>query len=124
MWAYDMDTAAGIDNNGELIFPYGKEDTDYRIDGDPSSGMVFNGAGSVFWARLRKNCNSDIVNAFTGVSSQCFNAENLITEFDKVQNCYPEAIWRLDVERKYIRPFTGDKGTTPENPHQEIYLTR
>lgn len=123
MWAYDMDTAAGIDNNGELIFPYGKEDTDDRVDGDATSGKVFNGAGSVFWARLRENFTSDITGAFTGVSSSCYNAENLIAEFDKVQNCYPEAIWRLDVERKYIRSFTGDDGSTEDHP-DPIYLTR
>jgi hypothetical protein len=52
LWAYDMDTAAGIDNNGELIFPYGKEDTDYRQAGVSSSGYVFNGAGSIIWRRL------------------------------------------------------------------------
>lgn len=124
MWAYDMDTAAGIDNNGELIFPYGKEDTDYRVDGDPTSGPVFNGAGSIFWSRLRENCNSDITAAFTGVSTECFNPNNLIVQFDRFQSCYPEAIWRLDVERKYIRPFTGDKGIKDSNPYQEIDLTR
>jgi len=84
MWAYDMDTAAGIDNNGELIFPYGKEDTDDRVDGVATSGKVFNGAGSVFWARLRENLTADITGAFTGANTSCFNAENLITEFDKV----------------------------------------
>jgi len=83
MWAYDMDTAAGIDNNGELIFPYGKEDTDYRVDDDPTSGPVFNGAGSIFWSRLRENCNSDITAAFTGVSTECFNPNNLIVQFDR-----------------------------------------
>ena len=123
MWAYDMDTAAGIDNNGELIFPYGKEDTDDRIDGDPTSGKVFNGAGSVFWARLRDNFTSDITSAFTSADASCFNADNLIAEFDRVQNCYPEAIWRLDVERKYIRSFTGDDGSTEDHP-EPIYLTR
>ena len=123
MWAYDMDTAAGIDNNGELIFPYGKEDTDDRVDGDPTSGKVFNGAGSVFWARLRDNFTSDITSAFTSADASCFNADNLIAEFDRVQNCYPEAIWRLDVERKYIRSFTGDDGSTEDHP-EPIYLTR
>jgi hypothetical protein len=124
MWAYDMDTAAGIDNNGELIFPYGKEDTDYREDGDPASGPVFNGAGSIFWTRLRERCNDDITTAFTGVKTECFNAINLINEFDKMQSCFPEAIWRLDVERKYIRSFTGDEGIKDSNPYQKIDLTR
>jgi len=108
MWVYDTDTALGIDNNGELVFPYGKEDKDYRIDGDPSSSYVFNGAGSIFFCRLRDNFGTDIRNIFTSVRTECFNAENLIEEFDKYQGCYPEAIWRLDVERKYIRSFTGD----------------
>jgi len=124
MWVYDCDTAIGIDNNGELVFPYGKEDTDYRIDGDASSSYVFNGAGSIFWRRLSKSCNSDIVSAFTGANERCFNAEHLIQEFDKVQGCYPEAIWRLDVERKYIRSFTGDYGYTKANPYQKVFLTR
>lgn len=110
MWVYDTDTALGIDNNGELVFPYGKEDKDYRIDGDPSSSYVFNGAGSIFWRRLRDNFASDIRAIFTSVPAECFNANTLIDEFDKFQECYPEAIWRLDVERKYIRSFTGDTG--------------
>lgn len=125
MWVYDTDTALGIDNNGELVFPYGKEDSDYRIENDPSSSNVFNGAGSVFWRRLRDNCKDDIRSIFTSVRSECFNAETLIEEFDKWQECYPEAIWRLDVERKYIRSFTGDTG--PNNSyitHKETRFLR
>ena len=123
MWAYDMDTALGIDNNGELVFPYGKEDDDYRTD-SPSSGDAFNGAGSIFWRRLKTELSSDVTAAFTTVNNACFNADNLIIEFDKFQSCYPEAIWRLDVERKYIRSFTGDEGIKDSNPYQKIYLTR
>ena len=123
MWAYDMDTALGIDNNGELVFPYGKEDDDYRTD-SPSSGDAFNGAGSIFWRRLKTELSNDVTAAFTSVNNACFNADNLIIEFDKFQSCYPEAIWRLDVERKYIRSFTGDEGIKDNNPYQKIYLTR
>jgi len=108
MWDYDNDTALGIDNNGELVFPYGKEDGDYKIDNDPSSGMVYNGAGSVFWRRLRDLCGSEISNIFTSVSEQFFNAQNLINQFDKFQECYPEALWQVDINRKYVRPFTGE----------------
>ena len=106
LWAYDMDTALGIDNNGALVFPYGKEDSDYRTEGDPSSGYAFNGAGSIFWRRLKETFSSEIVDVMNE-AKDCFHSEDLINEFDTYQNCYPEEIWRLDIERKYIRTFTG-----------------
>jgi len=107
LWAYDMDTAAGIDNNGALVFPYGKEDEDYRVDGEESSGYAFNGAGSIFWRRIKTTFADDIVNVMNSVDVSCFDSENLIDQFDTFQNCFPEEIWRLDIERKYIRTFTG-----------------
>lgn len=42
-------SALGINNSGELTMTYGKEDADYRIDGDKSSGYIFNAAESVFF---------------------------------------------------------------------------
>lgn len=106
LWAYDMDTALGIDNNGQLSFPYGKEDDDYRVDGVPTSGYAFNGAGSIFWRRLKTSFASEIADVMNSAQN-CFKAEDLISEFDEFQNCFPEEIWRLDIERKYIRTFTG-----------------
>lgn len=108
LWDYDNDTALGINNNGELIFPYGKEDTDYNIDGNPASGYVFNGATSAFWCRLRDLLPDEIKTTFQTVTAECFSADNLIKQFDEYQECYPEEIWRLDVQRKYIRTFTGE----------------
>ena len=121
-----MDTAIGIDNNGELIFPYGKEDTDYRIANTASSGYVFNGAGSIIWRRLSQSFTNQIADIFNQVNeAACFDATNLITQFDTFQDCYPEEMWRLDIERKYIRTFTGkvydnckltdDGGNTKQN---------
>ncbi len=101
-------TGLGINNNGELIFPYGKEDTDYNIDGNPSSGYVFNGATSTFWCRLRDLLPSEITSTFNSVDAECFSATNLINQFDNFQSCFPEEIWRLDIERKYERTFTGE----------------
>ena len=107
LWVYDCDTAAGIDNNGALVFPYGKEDTDYRTEGDPLSGYAFNGAGSIFWRRLRTTFAEGIRSIMTTADRACFNSQDLIDEFDNFQSCYPEEIWRLDIERKYLRTFTG-----------------
>ena len=106
LWAYDMDTAAGIDNNGALVFPYGKEDEDYR-EKEASSGYAFNGAGSIFWRRLKTTFADGIRTVMNNANADCFNSENLIQQFDSFQNCFPEEIWRLDIERKYIRTFTG-----------------
>jgi len=107
LWVYDCDTAAGIDNNGALVFPYGKEDEDYRVEGQASSGYAFNGAGSIFWRRLKNVFKDEIASVMTQPSKNCFNPEHLINEFDNFQNCFPEEVWRLDIERKYIRTYTG-----------------
>lgn len=123
LWDYDNDTALGINNNGELIFPYGKEDSDYNIEGNPSSGYVFNGATSVFWCRLRDLLPNEIRNMFANtVASECFSAVNLINQFDAYQECYPEEIWRLDIQRKYIRTFTGESVDNSKPKHDVQYL--
>lgn len=122
LWDYDNDTALGINNNGELIFPYGKEDGDYNIEGNPASGYVFNGATSVFWCRLRDLLASEITSVFSSVASECFSANDLITQFDSYQECYPEEIWRLDIQRKYIRTFTGESIDNSKPKHDVQYL--
>ena len=122
-WMYDGDTGLGINNNGELVFPYGKEDTDYNIEGNPSSGYVFNGATSVFWCRLRDLLPDEIKTMFnTTVAADCFSATSLINQFDTFQECFPEEIWRLDIQRKYIRTFTGESIDNSKPKHDVQYL--
>ena len=123
MHDYDNDTALGINNNGELVFPYGKEDIDYNIDGNPASGYVFNGATSVFWCRLRDLLSNEIKTTFQTVASECFSAADLIKQFDSYQECFPEEIWRLDIQRKYIRTFTG-KSIDNSKPKRDVQYLR
>jgi len=91
-----------------LVFPYGKEDLDYRKENDPQSGWAFNGSGSIFWRRLSTTFADGITTVMRQSTVECFSdAQDLINQFDKFQECYPEEIWRLDIQRKYIRTFTG-----------------
>lgn len=106
LWAYDMDTQLGINNSGELTMTYGKEDTDYRTDGDPSSGYIFNAADSVFFCRIRDLMQSQLRTMFqTCESKNCWSATSLINQFDSKQNEWCEELWRLDYVRKYERPY-------------------
>lgn len=105
-WAYDMDTELGINNSGELTMTYGKEDTDYRTDGDPSSGYIFNAADSVFFCRIRELMQSQLRTMYqTCESKNCWSATSLISQFDEKQNEWCEELWRLDYVRKYERPY-------------------
>lgn len=100
MWDYDNDTALGINNNGKMVFDAGLEDID-RLD----NSWVYNEGPSVFWRRIRKNMTSELATLYTDLKGECFNAKNLIDEFDTWQAQFPENLWRLDFERKYYRPY-------------------
>ena len=103
---YDNDSSMGINNSGELTMTYGKEDTDYRIDGDKSSGYIFNAAESVFFCRVRDLMQPQLRTMFqTCESKNCWSATSLINEFDSKQNEWCEELWRLDYERKYERTY-------------------
>ena len=108
LWDYDNDTALGINNSGELTMTYGHEDIDYKTDGVPSSGFIFNAAESVFWRRIRKLMYSQLQAMYLSRESlNCWSASSLIAEFDAWQEEFPEELWRLDIERKYLRTYKG-----------------
>ena len=66
---------------------------------------------------------TEITNTFANVvDAECFSATNLINQFDQYQECYPEEIWRLDVQRKYIRTFTGESVDNSKPKHDIQYL--
>jgi hypothetical protein len=106
LWNYDDDSSLGINNSGELTLTYGHEDTDYKVDGEPSSGFIFNAAQNVFWRRIRKLMHSQLQNMYINRESlNCWSATSLINEFDAWQEMFPEELWRLDIERKYMRTY-------------------
>lgn len=105
-WDYDNDSSLGINNSGELTMSYGKEDTDYRTEGDKSSGYVFNAAESVFFCRVRDLMDSDLQKLYVSCESKnCWSATSLINQFDEKQNEWCEELWRVDYVRKYERPY-------------------
>lgn len=108
LWGYDFDTQLGINNSGELTMTYGKEDTDYRTDGDASSGYIFNAAESKFFCRIRDLMRNELASMFISRESKnCWSSSSLINEFDNSQEQFPEELWRLDYERKYKRTYSN-----------------
>lgn len=103
---YDNDTALGINNSGELTMTYGYEDTDYKTKDDPSTGYAFNAATSTFFCRIRDLFAEELCSMFVELeSANAWSAEGLINQFDEWQSEFPEELWRLDIERKYLRPY-------------------
>lgn len=108
LWDYDNDTALGINNSGELTMTYGHEDIDYKEDGNPASGFIYNAADNVFWRRIRKLMHNQLQSMYLNRESEgCWSATSLINQFDAWQEQFPEELWRLDIERKYLRTYFG-----------------
>ena len=103
-WGYDFDTSLGIDNTGKLILTYGQED----IDKDASGAYIYRAAESNFFCRIRDLFADRLKGMFQSRESLgAWSSTSLINQWDKAQAQFPEELWRLDVERKYIRTYRG-----------------
>ena len=104
-FAYDMDTSLGIDNYGRMTYRYGYEEIDY-VDG--TSDWVWNAPQHVFFLRLRELFDEELCELYTELESLgAWSATGLINQFNEWQSQFPEELWRVDIERKYIRTYTG-----------------
>lgn len=105
---YDSDTTLGIDNTGKLVLTYGQEDTDFYVDGDPSSTYIYRAAESTFFCRVRDLFSSELQAMFVDrENANAWSADGLISQWDKAQFEFPEELWRLDIQRKYLRTYQG-----------------
>ena len=99
---YDNDTSLGINNYGKLAFRYGLEDTDVDEKGEE----VFREMDSIFFNRIRTNFASELKALYATLeSANAWHAESLINQFDEWQDQFPEELWRIDTERKYLRTY-------------------
>ena len=108
-WAptpYDMDSALGINNEGELVYSYHLEDTG-------EDGKVFTGQDSVLWNNFRDCFQTEIANMYLKIRSQIgttngsmpFSYESLSEKMNNHQEAWPEIIWNIDQQIKYLQPF-------------------
>ncbi len=97
-------TALGIDNYGRMTYRYGYEEIDFV---DDTTDWVWNAPQHVFFLRLRKLFDAELCDLYTRLESLgCWSATSLINQFYDWQMQFPEELWRIDIERKYIRTFT------------------
>lgn len=103
-WDYDNDTSLGLNNYGKQVYRYGLED----IDVDESGEEVFREMDSLFFCRLRDLFAAELKKMYNDLESQdAWHAESFLEECDEWQDEFPEELWRLDIDRKYIRTYTS-----------------
>lgn len=100
---YDNDTALGNNNYGTVVYRYGLEDTDV----DEKGSEIFRESDSTFFCRIRDLYKQELKELYQRLeTSGAWNSSDLINQFDEWQAQFPEELWRLDIERKYIRTYT------------------
>ena len=103
-WDYDNDTALGINNYGDMVYRYGFEDTDVDEKGEE----IFRCSNSTFFCRIRDLFSNELKSMYNTLESQnAWHGESLISQFDEWQSQFPEELWRIDIERKYIRTYNS-----------------
>ena len=101
-WDYDNDTSLGLNNFGKQLYRYGLED----VDVDTAGKEVFRQSNSLFFCRIRDLFAAELKKMYQDLESlDAWNASALINICDAWQSEFPEELWRLDIERKYIRTY-------------------
>lgn len=101
---YDNDTCLGIDNYGRMTYRYGYEEIDY-VDG--TSDWVWNAPNHVFFLRIRELFDEELCALYARLETAgAWSSTSLINQFNEFQAEFPEELWRIDIERKYIRTYT------------------
>ena len=101
-WDYDNDTAIGLNNYGKQVYRYGLEDTDVDEKGEE----VFRESDSTFFCRIRDLFPNELKTMYQTLESQnAWHAESFINSADEWQSEFPEELWRVDIQRKYIRTY-------------------
>lgn len=108
---YDMDTAIGINNEGELTFDYSLEDTD-----TVGSAEVYNGQDSVIWNNIRLAFADELAAMYKTLRSEGKLSYALVERmFEEHQNVWPEALVNEDSQFKYLDPLLNpDAGAEPD----------
>ena len=103
-WDYDNDTSLGLNNYGKQVYRYGLED----IDEDDAGIEVFRESDSTFFCRVRDRFAGELRTLYNTLESAgAWDAETFINECDIWQNEFPEELWRIDIERKYLRTYNS-----------------
>ena len=102
---YDMDTAIGINNEGELVFDYRLED----IDQQQSGADVYNGQQSVVWKNIRAAFPNELAAMYQSLrSSGAISYAKVEQMFEEHQGKWPETVFNEDSYFKYIEPLLKD----------------
>ncbi len=103
-WAYDMDTACGLNNYGLQVYRYGLE----TIDKDEKGEEIFRESDSTFFCRVRDLFSSELKAMYNTLESKnAWHAESFINKADEWQSQFPEELWRIDITRKYLRTYNS-----------------
>ena len=103
-WGYDMDTSLGLNNYGKQVYRYGLEDTDVDEKGEE----VFRESDSTFFCRIRDLFSAELKAMYNTLESKnAWHAESFLNRCDEWQSEFPEELWRIDIERKYLRTYNG-----------------
>lgn len=97
-------TSLGLNNYGKQVYRYGLED----IDVDEKGEEVFRESDSTFFCRVRDLFPNELKAMYNTLESKnAWHAESFINKADEWQSQFPEELWRLDIERKYIRTYNS-----------------
>lgn len=97
-------TSLGISNTGQLVLTYGQEDVDKYANGE----YIYRAAESNFFCRIRDLFADRLKGVFQSRESlRAWSANDLIKQWDDAQSQFPEELWRLNIEREYIRTYRG-----------------